>query len=236
MYALVTVLALVLQPSAEVRKTIDAADAQASGAAHAQNVEAFAVSDIKKAVPTTIAASSARQLADPAFRLLANQLGDSLRRQGFNMVRTGDPYRNVITLDYRVNRDIHGDLPNQQQPSDPREGIALGLAAFPVYRRLTVIAYAMGGKQPAQVLWRTVMAEDGFEFAVGKTIPSLVDSGREYYGRNLTQLAVADCNDFAPPLGSHIPMRPCGEVRANLNEGVVRRPQVTVGPLAPGNH
>ena len=236
MHALVAVLALVLQPGAEVGKIIEATDARASGAAHAQNVEAFAVPDIKKAIPTTIAASSARQLADPAFRLVANQLGDALRRQGFNMVRTGDSYRNVVTIDYRVNRDIHGDLPNQQQPSDPRASTSLGPAAFPVYRRLTVTAYAMGGKQPAQVLWRTVMAEDGFEFAVNKTIPRLVESGREYYGRNLTQLAVADCNDFAPPLGSHIPIRACGEVRANIDKGVVRRPQVTVGPLTPGNH
>ena len=224
MHAIVAALALVLQPGAP-----------ATGAAHAQNEEAFAVVDIKKAVPTAIAASDARQLADPAFRSIANHLGDALQRQGFNMVSTGEPFRNVITLEYRVNRDIHGDLPAQQQPSDPRVKTALGPAAFPAHRRLTVTAYEIGDKRPAQVLWRTVMAEDGFEYQVGKTIPALVQAGRKYYGRNLTQLAVADCNDFAPPLGSHIPVRACSEVRASVDKGVVRRPQVTVGPLTPSD-
>ena len=141
------------------------------------------------------------------------------------------PSRNVVTLEYRVNRDVHGDLPSQST-SDPRVVKQLGLAAFPAYRRLTVTAYSMGPHGRAEVLWRTVMAEDGFEYAVDKTIPPLVEAGREYFGRNLTQLAVADCNDFAPSLGSHIPTTACEEARAQIDGGVVRRPQVIVGPLA----
>ena len=224
------VLALVLQPTASVAPQPDADGPQVAAAAHAQNVEAFAAPDIQRAVPTAIVALNGRQLHDPHFRPIANELGDALQRQGFNVVGRGEAFRNVVTLEYRVNRDVHGDLPGQST-SDPRVVKQLGLAAFPAYRRLTVTAYTMKDHGRAEVLWRTVMAEDGFEYAVDKTIPPLVEAGREYFGRNLTQLA-ADCNDYAPPLGSHIPAKACGEVRAQVAGGVVRRPDVTVGPLS----
>lgn len=141
----------------------------------------------------------------------------------------------MITLEYHVNRDVHGDLPGQGT-DDPRVVKWLGLAAFPAYRRLTVTAYALRGRAQPQVLWRTVMAEDGFDYDVDKTIPGLVEAGRPYFGRNLTALAAADCNDFAPPIGSHIPTRSCGEVRGHIGGDVVRRGQVTVGPLSTPPH
>ena len=107
----------------------------------------------------------------------------------------------------------------------------LGPAAFSAYRRLTVTAYSTRDRAHAKLLWRTVMAEDGFEYGVDRTIPALVEAGQEYYGRSLTQLAVADCTDFSPPLGSHIPEKPCAVERVRLGGDVVRRPQVTTGPL-----
>lgn len=227
----ITMLALALQLGAGAGGQVDPAAAAAAPAAHAQNVEAFAAPDIQKAAPTAIVAINAAQIGDPDFRPIANQVGEVLKQQGFNMVGRGEAFRNAVTVEYRVSRDIFGELP-AQQTSDPRAQIATGAAVLPAYRRLTVTAYAINGKRQAQVLWRTVMAEDGFDYDVGKTIPRLVLAGRRYFGRSLTALAVADCDDFAPPLGSHIPARACGEVRASVAGGVVRRPQVTVGPLS----
>ena len=226
---LALLLALALQPAAPSVAQPDDDAPQVAPAAHAQNVEAYAAADIQKSVPTAIVALNGRQLRDPNFRLLANRLGDALQQQGFNVVERGTAFRNVVTLEYRVNRDVHGDLPGQST-SDPRVVEQLGPAAFPAYRRLTVTAYAMQAKGRAQVLWRTVMAEDGFAYGVDKTIPPLVEAGREYFGRNLTELAVADCNDFAPPIGSHIPTTSCGEMRTRVGGDTVRRPRVTVGP------
>lgn len=223
-------LVLALQPVAAAAPQGDGAPDVVAPAAHAQNIEAFAAPDIRKSAPTAIVALNARQLKDPHFHAIANRLGDALQRQGFNLVDRGQAFQNAVTFEYRVNRDTDGDLPGQST-SDPRVVKQLGLAAFPVYRRLTVTAYALNDRKHVRLLWRTVMAEDGFDPAVDRTIPPLVEAGQQYFGRSLTALAVADCGT-APQLGTRIGSEPCGDVRARLGGDVVRRPQVTVGPLS----
>lgn len=209
----------------------DAADPPVSPAAHARMLEAFARPDIRKSLPTAIVPVNTGQLADPRFRLLANQLAEVLIAHGFNIVARPTPFVQAVTLQYEADLDTKLNLPDQGT-SDPSVHRDLGRARFPAYRRITVTAYDLSRRPKVDVLWRTAMDEDGFVDQVDSTIPPLIQAGARYYGEAVTQLLAADCNDFAPSLGSHIPARPCGAARAAAPAPELRKaPRVIVGPV-----
>lgn len=166
----------------------------ATAGSRARLVEAYAVPAFSKSTPMRIVPISEEQARDPAYKALANMLGDTLVKQGFQLVSGEQLTPIVVTLEYRT-APIILKVARQGSVNDS------------AYRMLIVTGFDMANPHAPTLAWQTAMDEYGIATEPLRTIPSLIRSAARHYGAASTPLGLnkaAWCADNTPFTGMRL--------------------------------